>query len=198
MKIENSTVPVSWKRLRALGKILHPIDVSGWKIWSLELFNTPTLAFKDYALFPLARLIDRALQKRKDQSTILCATPGDTGASTAAAFAGMENCRAVVLFPKGRVSEVQRMQITRTGADNIIPIEIDGDFDDCQRLVKEAFKQKRRTENKLVSVNSINIVRLVLQSTYYFQTALRLKARAKLSTSLCDSHGICFQPISRN
>ena len=155
------------------------LTLVGGKIWSLELFNTPTLAFKDYALFPLARLIDRALQKRKDQATILCATSGDTGASTAAAFAGMENCRAVVLFPKGRVSEVQRMQITRTGAANIIPIEIDGDFDDCQRLVKEAFKQKRRTENKLVSVNSINIVRLVLQSTYYFQAAMRLKGKGE-------------------
>lgn len=149
----------------------------GGKIWSLELFNTPTLAFKDYALFPLARLIDRSLQKRNDQATILCATSGDTGASTAAAFAGMENCRAVILFPKGRVSEVQKMQITRTGADNIIPIEINGDFDNCQRLVKEVFKQKRRTKNKLVSVNSINIVRLVLQSTYYFQTAMHLEAK---------------------
>lgn len=155
------------------------LTLVGGKIWSLELFNTPTLAFKDYALFPLARLIVRALQKRKDQATILCATSGDTGASTAAAFAGMENCRAVILFPRGRVSEVQRMQITRTGAANIIPIEIDGDFDDCQRLVKEAFKLKRRTKNKLVSVNSINIVRLVLQSTYYFQAAMRLEGKGE-------------------
>ena len=147
--------------------------VSG-KTWSLQLFNSPTYAFKDYALFPLALLINRSLQKRDQQATILCATSGDTGASTAAAFAGMENCKVVILFPKGRVSEVQRLQMTTTGAANVLPIEIEGDFDECQRLVKEMFHLNRRKRGKLVAVNSINIVRLILQSAYYFQAALKL------------------------
>ncbi len=147
----------------------------------LELFHGPTLAFKDFG----ARFMAQCLQKfSKDKKiTILTATSGDTGAAVAHAFHGLENIRVVILYPKGKISLLQEKMFTTLGG-NIETIAIDGDFDDCQALVKDAFEDKALAQAiGLNSANSINISRLLAQVCYYFEAVAQL-ARQKSTESL--------------
>lgn len=141
----------------------------------LELFHGPTLAFKDVAMQFLARLMDLILTKRTARATIVCATSGDTGGAAVEAFRGSSNVDMVVLFPSGRVSDVQRRMMTTPTEGNIHALSIDGTFDDCQALVKAMFNDHNfRDEVALSGVNSINWARVAPQITYYFAAAAAL------------------------
>ena len=143
--------------------------------WVMELFHGPTLAFKDFALQLLGRLLDHFLTKRGERAVILGATSGDTGS---AAIEGCRRCESVdifILHPHNRVSEVQRRQMTTIIGDNIHNIAIDGNFDDCQEMVKASFADQGFLKgNRLVAVNSINWARIMAQIVYYFHAALQL------------------------
>lgn len=132
----------------------------------LELFHGPTCAFKDFGARFLACSMERLLEKHGRKLTILVATSGDTGGAVAAAFHGRKGITVKVLFPKGRVSERQRKQLTCWGG-NIESYEVDGSFDDCQKMVKDAFMDKSFSSWGLSSANSINLGRLLPQSVYY-------------------------------
>lgn len=141
----------------------------------LELFHGPTLAFKDIALQLLGRLTARALAKRNAHATVVVATSGDTGSAAIAAFRSRPNVNIVVLHPKGRVSEVQRRQMTTALDDNVHNIALEGTFDDTQRIVKALFADTRfAAETHLTAVNSINLARILIQLVYYFWAADRL------------------------
>lgn len=135
---------------------------------SLELFHGPTLAFKDFGARFLAWLVGYFARQERREMTILVATSGDTGGAVAQAFFQIPGTRVVVLYPRGRVSLLQEKQFATLGA-NITALEVDGSFDDCQRLVKQAFADTQlRQEVFLTSANSINIARLIPQMFYYF------------------------------
>jgi threonine synthase len=143
----------------------------------LELFHGPTLAFKDVAMQFLSRLMDLILAKRTKRATIVCATSGDTGGAAVEAFRGADNVDIVVLFPDGRVSDVQRRMMTTPVDANVHALSIDGTFDDCQALVKAMFNDHAfRDEVALSGVNSINWARVAPQITYYFVAAVALGA----------------------
>ena len=142
--------------------------------WLLELFHGPTLAFKDYALQFVGELVEHRLQREGRRATVLCATSGDTGAAAAAAFAARANVAVVVLHPAGRVSEVQRRQMTTLSADNVFNFAVDGDFDDCQALVKALFLDPAAAPLNLAAVNSINWARIACQVVYYAWSSSRL------------------------
>jgi threonine synthase len=143
--------------------------------WLLELFHGPTLAFKDYALQVVGHLFDRVLSAKKERITIVGATSGDTGSAAIAACAGREAVDIIILHPKGRVSEVQRRQMTTVDASNVHNVAIDGTFDDCQALVKAMFNdQTFRDDIHLSAVNSINWARIMAQTVYYASAALSL------------------------
>jgi threonine synthase len=145
--------------------------------WLLELFHGPTLAFKDVAMQLLAQLYDRALAERGRKLTIVCATSGDTGGAAVEAFRGSKRVDLVVLFPHGRISEVQRRFMTAAPEENVRCVAIDGTFDDCQAIVKALFADQPFTrEVDLSGVNSINWARIVAQSVYYFTSAVALGA----------------------
>ena len=134
--------------------------------YNLELFHGPTYAFKDFG----ARFMGRMLGYLNDGApvTILAATSGDTGSAVAHGFYGVDNVRVVVLFPDGKVSPLQEAQMTTLGG-NIFPLKVDGNFDDCQRLVKSMFQdQELRSKVRITSANSINLLRWIPQSFYYF------------------------------
>lgn len=136
-------------------------------LWVLELFHGPSHSFKDYGVSFLAAVLDQKATENNIEITVLTATSGDTGSAVARAFHGKTNLRAVVLFPAGRISEIQRRQITTLGG-NIVPVEVAGSFDDCQRMVKKAFNDREVADNLvLTSANSINIGRFLPQLTYY-------------------------------
>lgn len=144
--------------------------------WVMELFHGPTLAFKDFALQLLGRLLDYVLEKRKEHVVILGATSGDTGS---AAIEGCRRCKNVdifILHPHNRVSDVQRKQMTTIKGDNIHNLAVEGNFDDCQQMVKESFGDQSFLEGKsrLVAVNSINWARIMAQIVYYFHASLSL------------------------
>lgn len=146
----------------------------------LELFHGPTLAFKDVAMQLISRLMDHVLAKRGQRTTIVVATSGDTGGAAVEAFAGLENVDLIVLFPHGRISEVQRRMMTTTGAANVHALAIEGHFDDCQALVKGMFNNHRfRDATSLSGVNSINWARIVAQVVYYFTSAVAVGAPAR-------------------
>ena len=146
-------------------------------LWLLELFHGPTLAFKDVAMQLLARLYDHVLERRSRTLTIVCATSGDTGGAAVEAFRGAAHARIVVLFPEGRISEVQRRFMTTTGEANVATVAVDGTFDDCQAIVKALFADSGfRAEVDLSGVNSINWARVVAQAVYYFTAAVALGA----------------------
>ncbi len=146
----------------------------------LELFHGPTLAFKDFAMQFLGRLMDHILDKRSRKVVIVGATSGDTGSAAIAAFQGRKNADIYILHPKGRVSDVQRRQMTSAAEQNVHNIAIDGTFDDCQDIVKGLFSdQEFRSKHHLTAVNSINWARIVAQTVYYFYSALALGAPAK-------------------
>lgn len=145
----------------------------------LELFHGPTLAFKDFGARFMARLMGWLTKDDDGLLTVLVATSGDTGGAVASAFHRVPGTRVVILYPKGKVSGLQEKQLTTLG-DNITALEIDGTFDDCQRLVKSAFLKREMSElMNLTSANSINISRLVPQSFYYFEAARNLPEGTK-------------------
>ncbi len=145
--------------------------------WVLELFRGPSLSFKDVAMQLIGPLYDFALAKRDKRLTVLCATSGDTGGAAAEALKNRERVDLFILLPKDRVSDVQRRFMTATGADNVHAIEIDGDFDDCQALVKAMFADNEfATRAQLSGVNSINWARIVAQSVYFHVSANALPA----------------------
>jgi len=146
------------------------------KLYLLELFHGPTLAFKDIAMQLLGRLFARALAKRGGRATILAATSGDTGSAAIAAFGGLPNIDVFVLHPHGRVSEVQRRQMTTAPFDNVYNIALEGSFDDAQTIVKSLFADRAFADAAhLTAVNSINFVRIAAQCVYYFTSASRLR-----------------------
>ena len=154
-----------------------PLVQTGPNEFILELFHGPTLAFKDVAMQLVSRLMDHVLAERNERATIVCATSGDTGGAAAEAFRGRARTDMVILFPKGRVSDVQRRMMTTPSERNIHPLEIDGTFDDCQAIVKALFNNHAfRDRVKLAGVNSINWGRIVAQVTYYFVAAAALGA----------------------
>ncbi|MBU1210274.1 MAG: threonine synthase [Alphaproteobacteria bacterium] len=143
----------------------------------LELFHGPTLAFKDVAMQLLARLMDHVLQKRGSKATFVGATSGDTGGAAIEAFRGAANVDVFILFPEGRVSDVQRRMMTTPKEDNVHAIAVRGTFDDCQAQVKAMFNNHAfRDRVQLSGVNSINWARIVAQITYYFVAATALGA----------------------
>ncbi|GGE34688.1 threonine synthase [Agaricicola taiwanensis] len=143
----------------------------------LELFHGPTLAFKDVAMQLLAKLMDKALAERGARATIVAATSGDTGGAAIDAFKNSERVDVFVLFPHGRVSDVQRRQMTTVDAPNVHAVAVEGDFDDCQALVKAMFNDHRfRDRLALGAVNSINWARILAQVVYYFTAAAALGA----------------------
>jgi threonine synthase len=145
--------------------------------WLLELFHGPTLAFKDLAMQLLARLIDWALEARDSHATIIGATSGDTGGAAVEAFRASRRTQAFILHPHGRVSEVQRRQMTTVEEPNIHNIAIEGTFDDAQALVKAMFNDPAfRQRTRLAGVNSINWARIMAQTVYYVTAGLALGA----------------------
>ena len=156
-------------------------------IYSLELFHGPTLAFKDVGARFMSRML--AYFIRKEQNTepvnVLVATSGDTGSAVANGFLGVEGIRVFVLYPKGLVSKIQESQFTTLG-QNITALEVDGTFDDCQRLVKSAFlDEELNRKMRLTSANSINVARFLPQAFYYFYAFAQLRSmQPKLSAGL--------------
>ncbi len=154
---------------------IAPLTPLGGDAHLLELFHGPTFAFKDIALQILGRLFAVALKKRGGRATIVAATSGDTGSAAIAALGGLENIDVFVLHPKGRVSDVQRRQMTTSPHANVHNIALEGTFDDAQALVKALFAEKDfAKEISLTAVNSINFVRIAAQSVYYFTAAAQL------------------------
>ena len=165
----------------AYGTFRHPavapIVQLGVNTFALELFHGPTLAFKDLAMQLLARLMDHVLAARSEHRTIVVATSGDTGGAAAEAFRDRDHVDLIVLFPHGRISEVQRRMITTVGAANVHAVAIAGSFDDCQAIVKGLFNHHAFRERvSLSGVNSINWARIVAQAVYYFTAAVSLGA----------------------
>ena len=143
----------------------------------LELFHGPTLAFKDVAMQLLARLMEDALTRRGQRATIIGATSGDTGGAAIEAFKGREAVDIFILYPDGRVSDVQRKQMTTLKDANVHTLAVDGTFDDCQALVKAMFNDESfRQDMSLAGVNSINWARVMAQTVYYFTAAAKLGA----------------------
>ncbi len=158
-------------------------------IYSLELFHGPTLAFKDVGARFMARILSQFVADQKEEINILVATSGDTGSAVANGFYKVPGINVFVLYPKGLVSEVQEKQFTTLG-ENITAIEVDGTFDDCQRMVKEAFMDKELNEKLvLTSANSINLARLLPQSVYYHYGYAQLKKQGKEDVVICVPSG---------
>jgi len=148
--------------------------------WLMELYHGPTLAFKDYALQFLGRLFDHVVARRGQRLTIVGATSGDTGSAAIEACRGREALSIVILHPEGRVSEVQRRQMTTVDEANVHNVAIKGTFDDCQAMVKAMFNDLTfRDELNLAAINSINWARILAQTVYYAHAALALGSPAR-------------------
>jgi threonine synthase len=178
----------------AYGDFAHsavaPMKQIGPGDWLMELFHGPTLAFKDFALQVLGRLFDHALKAKGERVTILGATSGDTGSAAIEGCRGRDAVDIFILYPKGRVSEVQRRQMTTVNDENVHCIAVDGDFDDCQALVKAAFGDLDfRDRLQLSAVNSINWARVAAQIVYYFHGALALGGNADRPVSFSVPSG---------
>ncbi|AWN46277.1 threonine synthase [Methylobacterium terrae] len=152
-----------------------PLTQLGDNLFLLELHHGPTLAFKDVAMQLLGRLMDHALKAKGSRATIVGATSGDTGSAAVEAFRGLDNVDVFILYPHGRVSEVQRRQMTTVDAGNIHALAVEGTFDDCQAIVKALFQHPHFAEDvRLSGVNSINWARVAAQAVYYFTSAVAL------------------------
>ena len=152
-----------------------PLTELNPNLFVLELFHGPTLAFKDLAMQLVARLMDHVLHQRAERTTIVVATSGDTGGAAIEAFRGRAQADVVVLFPQGRISDVQRRMMTTAPETNVHALAIEGTFDDCQALVKAMFNHHAfRDRVRLSGVNSINWARVVAQAVYYFTSAVAL------------------------
>jgi threonine synthase len=148
-------------------------------LYSLELYHGPTLAFKDFGARFMARLLGYFNKSNKGSNTILVATSGDTGSAVAAGFYQVENVEVIILYPQGKVSDLQEKQMTTLGG-NVQAIAIEGNFDDCQHLVKAAFMDKNLADRfGLTSANSINVARLLPQMLYYFYAYAQLSGKNK-------------------
>lgn len=157
-------------------------------LFCLELFHGPSLAFKDFGARFMARLMSYLVKDSKKNLDILVATSGDTGGAVALGFYNTPNINVTILYPSGKVSPLQEKQLTTLG-HNIKAIEVDGTFDDCQRMVKSAFLDKELTQKfELSSANSINIARLIPQAFYYMRAFQQLKKQSK-HTSMCVPSG---------
>lgn len=153
-----------------------PVDGN---IHSLELYHGPTLAFKDVGARFMARLLGYFTKNEEDEVNVLVATSGDTGSAVANGFLGVEGIHVYVLYPKGKVSAIQEVQFTTLGR-NITALEVDGVFDDCQRLVKSAFMDAElNARMRLTSANSINVARFLPQAFYYFYAYAQMKRQGK-------------------
>jgi threonine synthase len=154
-------------------------------IYSLELFHGPTLAFKDFGARFCSKLMSLLIEGEQRKVRVLVATSGDTGSAVANGFYKVPGVEVIILYPKGKVSELQEMQFTTLG-ENISCLEVDGVFDDCQKMVKEAFLDKGLNKSMLLtSANSINVARWIPQSLYYFYAYSRLpKKNKKLAISV--------------
>ena len=162
-----------------------PIEKVTDNIYALELFHGPTLAFKDVGARFMARLLQYFIKKEGEtkEVNVLVATSGDTGSAVANGFLGVEGIHVYVLYPKGKVSPIQECQFTTLGR-NITAIEVDGVFDDCQALVKNAFMDEELNRHmKLTSANSINVARFLPQAFYYFNAYARLKEKGLLTNA---------------
>jgi len=156
-------------------KAVVPLVQIGSNHFVAELFHGPTLAFKDVAMQLLARLMDYVLSQKGERATVIGATSGDTGGAAIEAFRGRENVDIFILFPHNKVSAVQQRQMTTVGDANVHAIAIEGNFDDCQSLVKAMFNHHSfRDKYKIAGVNSINWARIMAQIVYYFSTAANL------------------------
>lgn len=154
-----------------------PVIALEKNVYVLELFHGPSMAFKDFGARFMGRLMAHFLKKEKKELNILVATSGDTGGAVAMGFYGVPDIRVTILYPSGKVSPVQEKQLTTLGK-NITALEVNGTFDDCQRLVKQAFLDKELNEQlNLSSANSINISRLIPQTFYYFNAVAQLQAK---------------------
>lgn len=143
----------------------------------LELFHGPTLAFKDFAMQLIGQLFQTALGRRGERVTIVGATSGDTGSAAIEAFRGLDNVDVFILYPHGRISEVQRRQMTTPTESNVHALAMDGDFDDCQARLKDMFNDfEFRDGVRLAGVNSINWARVLAQVVYYFSSAVSVGA----------------------
>src|SRR5476651_1503936 len=148
-------------------------------VYVLELFHGPSLAFKDFGARFMSRVMSYFLRDGEQMLDVLVATSGDTGGAVALGFLGVPNTRVTILYPKGKVSDIQELQLTTNG-QNIRAVEIDGTFDDCQALVKQAFTDAELNKKfRLTSANSINIARLIPQTFYYFNAYAQLLKAGK-------------------
>jgi len=153
---------------------LAPVVKLEENIFVLELWHGPSLAFKDFGARFMSRVMSYFLEEGEKQLDVLVATSGDTGGAVALGFLGVPNTRVTILYPKDKVSDIQELQLTTNG-QNIRAVEVDGTFDDCQALVKQAFTDKELNEKfRLTSANSINIARLIPQTFYYFNAYAQL------------------------
>ncbi|MDQ2092056.1 threonine synthase [Marimonas arenosa] len=144
-------------------------------LWMMELFHGPTLAFKDFAMQLIGQMFQAVLARRGERITIVGATSGDTGSAAIEAFRGLDNVDVCILFPHGRVSEVQRRQMTTPSEANVHALAVEGTFDDCQRHLKDMFADDAfRDEVRLAAVNSINWARVLAQVVYYWWAAVAL------------------------
>ncbi len=165
--------------------VVHLYD----RLYALELFQGPTLAFKDFGARFMSRMMGHFLQKENREINILVATSGDTGSAVAQGFFNVPGIRVTILYPKGKVSFVQEQQLTTNGG-NITALEIDGTFDDCQRMVKSAFLDSDlKKAMNLSSANSINIARLIPQSFYYFYAYGQVRKSTDLPVVFCTPSG---------
>jgi threonine synthase len=156
---------------------IAPLTQLDDNLFTLELFHGPTLAFKDFAMQWLGQAMNRVLRRQNARATIIGATSGDTGAAAIEAFAEQSQVEVFILYPQGRVSDVQRRQMTTANRSNVHALAIQGSFDDCQRIVKELFGDLAfRDEMRLSGVNSINWARILAQIVYYFVAAAALGA----------------------
>ncbi|NKI31959.1 threonine synthase [Croceivirga thetidis] len=168
--------------IKILGRVLDfdfPIIELEHNVATLELFHGPTMAFKDVGARFMANCIGYFSKGTKESVTVLVATSGDTGGAVANGFLGVEGVDVVILYPSGKVSEIQEKQLTTLG-QNITALEVDGTFDDCQRMVKEAFLDSEITAHKkLTSANSINVARWLPQLFYFLFAYKRAKSKGK-------------------
>lgn len=156
-------------------KAVVPVTQLSQQAFLMELYHGPTLAFKDLAMQFIGRLFDKMLSLHARKATIIGATSGDTGAAAVEAFRGRQHADVVILYPHGRVSQVQRQQMTTAQEDNVHIIAIEGTFDDCQALVKHMFSDRSFVEDMSLSgVNSINWARVMAQAVYYVTTSMAL------------------------
>lgn len=156
-----------------------PIVELDKNMYVLELYHGPSLAFKDFGARFMSRVMAYFLEEGEKTLNVLVATSGDTGGAVALGFLGVENTQVTILYPKGKVSAIQELQLTTNG-QNIRAVEVDGTFDDCQALVKQAFVDKELNEKfRLTSANSINIARLIPQTFYYFNAYAQLQREGK-------------------